>query len=773
MDVVSLSPLPVGSLVWQPRQGAWVLTVLCKGTFSLRPIESILAPSQEPVHADDTFAGDDPSRGVRAPNDLVPAKPRAEVMVVGHAYAPNRSPVRSVMARVVVGDVDKSIEVFSDRWFSLEGHLQEGQRFTRMPLSYDRAAGGPGTWNPVGLRRDVRDTYGRRALPNLIPHATYVSSMDDLIEPTGFGPIAASWPSRVEKLGWQAQSLGPKWLERPLPEGLDLGYFNQAPKDQLLSVLRDNERIVLENLSPDHARLVTSLPGIRPGAFLERGRGGPQRLALRADTLWIDTDEAVATITWRAQIPLERPDEMGRVLVGLETAAQEVTWPELERLAARNPSRPDAEEMMRPAAKPLGPSASRTLTASDIAALNLPALPFSPGSPKGAEPDRPKTSAGLPFQQSPSQPLWPPPSTPSNPASSTRPLDQLLAAPAVVPVAREPSFGPPLSPSSSPWGGNASPGGPPRETVGMSAAASAPAPVLEEPREPAAAPWSPPKRDLRVVKPEADEKQIKELLQLLWFEQKSLPRLRRTPAYKGILDALEERAPDKSLDEEGKDPWEVEDRREAFEILAKAKLVDAKDVPEKVEGAVLDDGKFAPPLAVMMGEMELPFDEIEALKAAVTTATPLIGAQDEGLKATVGITKELLQMPNLAASPSVAEGLYTRVKEAFLREKKSLAQDYLETQVERVLLSGRHYQKREVLGGTFLRFFLKTAGSDQPIVGYLPEEVGKKLPAFKRFRVRLIVEVHPQQDQFESQPHALKALAVARIGQSYEARKGG
>jgi hypothetical protein len=308
--------------------------------------------------------------------------------------------------------------------------------------------------------------------------------------------------------------------------------------------------------------------------------------------------------------------------------------------------------------------------------------------------------------------------------------------------------------------------------VGMAAAASAPA-LEESAREPAAAPWSPPKRDLRVVKSEAEEKQVKELLQLLWFEPKSLPRLRKAPDYKGILDALEERAPDKSLDEEGKDPWEAEDRREVFEIVAKAKLVDVKDVPDKVEGAVLDDGKFAPPLAVMMGEMELPFDEIEALRAAVTTATPLIGAQDEGLKAAVKVTHDLLQMPGLAASPSVAEGLYARIKEAFAREKKGLAPDYLEAQVERVLLSGRRYQKREVLGGTFLRFFLKTAGADQNIVGYLPEELGKKLPAFKRFRVRLLVEVHPQQDQFESQPHALRALAVARVGPSYEARKGG
>ena len=36
--------------------------------------------------------------------------------------------------------------------------------------------------------------------------------------------------------------------------------------------LRDNERLVLENLSPQHPRLATSLPGVRPRAFTDRVR---------------------------------------------------------------------------------------------------------------------------------------------------------------------------------------------------------------------------------------------------------------------------------------------------------------------------------------------------------------------------------------------------------------------------------------------------------------------------------------------------------------------
>ena len=35
LEIVSQSPLPVDSVVWQPRQGAWVQSFACKATFKL------------------------------------------------------------------------------------------------------------------------------------------------------------------------------------------------------------------------------------------------------------------------------------------------------------------------------------------------------------------------------------------------------------------------------------------------------------------------------------------------------------------------------------------------------------------------------------------------------------------------------------------------------------------------------------------------------------------------------------------------------------------
>src|SRR5580698_2196322 len=145
MDVVSICPLQVGSLVWQPRPSLSVLTVACRATFYLLPGPARLTSTQEPVRAFDQHRDGDPERSLLCPSDLAPFKPRADVMLVGSAFAPGQAPARSLLARLAVGAIDKSIEVFG----------AAKQPFVSMPL----------------------------------------------VAPAGFGPVAAHWPGRVEKLG--------------------------------------------------------------------------------------------------------------------------------------------------------------------------------------------------------------------------------------------------------------------------------------------------------------------------------------------------------------------------------------------------------------------------------------------------------------------------------------------------------------------------------------------------------------------------------------------
>jgi hypothetical protein len=268
---------------------------------------------------------------------------------------------------------------------------------------------------------------------------------------------------------------------------------------------------------------------------------------------------------------------------------------------------------------------------------------------------------------------------------------------------------------------------------------------------------------------------VRELLQLVWFSPESVARVRQVPSFKKLLEELAKKPVDRSLDEPqpGKEPWEIEDRREIFEVLAHGERTDGVGVQDAMHAAIRDDGKYAPPIALVAGEIEMPFDELEVLKAMTTAAAPLAGPPDERLRAAVEAADSFLARPNLAVAPIAAEGLATRIREAFVQEKKSLPADSLDLQVERTALAGRRYQKREVLGETHLRALVRLPEEQVPVVLYLPEAVAKRLPMARKFRARVIGEIHPAQDPYEKREEAVRVLALATATTVKRARDDG
>src|SRR4051812_9842683 len=108
ISVLSHGPLRAAAFVWLAGDGRRALTVICKATYELCPGVSPLAQVQEEIHTDER-------RQAGAPSDLVPFKRRADILVIGHAYAPDGLPVRSLVARVTVGSMSKTLIVPGDR----------------------------------------------------------------------------------------------------------------------------------------------------------------------------------------------------------------------------------------------------------------------------------------------------------------------------------------------------------------------------------------------------------------------------------------------------------------------------------------------------------------------------------------------------------------------------------------------------------------------------------------------------------------------------------
>lgn len=108
------------------------------------------------------------------------------------------------------------------------------------------------------------------------------------------------------------------WENEPLPEDLDPLFFQAAPPDQTTREIKPNEKIVLENLHPQHGHLVTTLPGLRPRAVADRATGEREEIMLVADTLWIDADRGIASVVWRGRMGLRHAAEAGRITVWVD-----------------------------------------------------------------------------------------------------------------------------------------------------------------------------------------------------------------------------------------------------------------------------------------------------------------------------------------------------------------------------------------------------------------------------------------------------------------------
>ncbi len=338
MEILRLTPFQAGVIVWQAQSAApsapLSLTTIVKGTFLLAPGEATLAPDQIPLMPDRHW-DENPLASLWYAGDFAPVKRRVDVMLTGHAYAPNGAPAAEVVARMRVGEIVKALRVTGDRmWMGgSDGQLVAGRPvpFTAIPLRYERAE--LSADNPVG-----KDPHGppiplALAAPNLA-----------LAEGTGaacFGPIAPTWRARrnlLDEMGriWTfGVSSGEARIFGPPPPAMEFSFFNAAPREQQIDLLRAGAPIELHHLHPEHATLATRLPPIRPQVFrVSPGPSGErvEEIIVRADTLWIDADRGVAQVVWRGVSELDSVIERwGRLVIAADPDGKKLRWDRIAR----------------------------------------------------------------------------------------------------------------------------------------------------------------------------------------------------------------------------------------------------------------------------------------------------------------------------------------------------------------------------------------------------------------------------------------------------------
>ncbi|HTJ84552.1 MAG TPA: hypothetical protein VL400_22690 [Polyangiaceae bacterium] len=249
-----------------------------------------------------------------------------------------------------------------------------------------------------------------------------------------------------------------------------------------------------------------------------------------------------------------------------------------------------------------------------------------------------------------------------------------------------------------------------------------------------------------------------DVVELLWCEPEVAARARRKPEWRAIADAVAGEGDAPGLTDE---PAAGEDRLEVTEILKRGAPAAELDVDDALATAVRPDGRFAPKMLLLAGEVVLDLDEIEELRATAGAARRF-ASDDLDIEAALARATAFLATTALATSRSVAADLTREIEAAFVKTPRDAGPTWLREQAERALLERRSYQRRDVFGQRHLsaRFF--QPGSATGIPTYLPEALAASLPLFRRLRLRMLVEVHFQADQYAAHRAALRAVAVAR-----------
>ena len=330
--------MEAGISVATDKEGRDFCVVVVKGTFFIEENGALsLAEEQAPLIYADEHYGDPGETCIKYECDFAPFKPRADVLVNGHACSTTGNPVTETTVGITVGHIRKQVKVYGDRLWR-EGangiRATAPQPFIKMPLTYDRAFGGSDNSHPkpknqgAELRNPVGTGFFKNAdprninnkpLPNLEDPDKLIRSWSDIPAPAGLGIVGRGWQPRISYAGTYDKT----WLDDCfpfLPNDFDEQYFLSAPMDQQLPSIRGGETVQCINMTPQRV-LAFTVPEIEfPVAYHFRDRTERQKPVL--DTLLIEPDDRRVLMTWRTRIPLGRKlNALREIKIGREPAA--------------------------------------------------------------------------------------------------------------------------------------------------------------------------------------------------------------------------------------------------------------------------------------------------------------------------------------------------------------------------------------------------------------------------------------------------------------------
>lgn len=255
-------------------------------------------------------------------------KPKGEVIIAGHALAPDDHPVGALRVTARFGRFEKRLAVFGDRFWRLTDRGIEivGPRpFDKMPIGEAQTFGGPNhKTNPSGKGFGVRKMVlaGHDApMPNVENADRLMKSVDDTPPPAHFGPLAPDNPERMQLVGTYDQH----WMKHvsPVrPADFNPLFHCDAPPDQRFDeYLTGGETFSVHGMSRGGTPVGGQLPGLRVRAFVHRPQDGSlTEIKMVCDTATLFPNVQKATMAFRgvARADDRFGDDIGAVMLAAE-----------------------------------------------------------------------------------------------------------------------------------------------------------------------------------------------------------------------------------------------------------------------------------------------------------------------------------------------------------------------------------------------------------------------------------------------------------------------
>lgn len=264
--------------------------------------------------------------------DLVWPKAVPEYLVAARAYTHHQDDKQQVAVKARVGELEKELLVFGDRYWLDETHASAPQAFDEIPVAWHNTFGGPSfAANPQGKGMEPQAlAHGDYVpLPNVEGLTQRVTRRSQAGQPHSFGPVNVLWPQRYQHVGTYSD----EWKQRDFPgffPDLNPLLFNAAPPEQHWSE-RDavplGQSFAFWNMHPTKACWQGTLPSWQVRCFIEREQQGNtvvEEMAMRASTAWFVPHQERVLLIYHGSIPVSEHDasDIKKLMPALEVEGE-------------------------------------------------------------------------------------------------------------------------------------------------------------------------------------------------------------------------------------------------------------------------------------------------------------------------------------------------------------------------------------------------------------------------------------------------------------------